>query len=67
MKIAIEFQNLKLRVPENCNELPIKVIVGDGGGGPEPTPSGSFIRQLFIINNIIQSTSSISGHGEVTE
>ncbi len=44
MKIAIEFQNLKLRVPENCNELPVRVIVGDGGGGPEPGPSGDRIH-----------------------
>ena len=67
MKIAIEFQNLKLRVPESKNDLPVNVIVGgDGGGGPEPGPSGSFIRQLFV-TNIIQSTSSIFGHGEVVE
>lgn len=39
MKIAIEFQNLKLRVPESKNDLPVNVIVGDGGSGPEPGPS----------------------------
>lgn len=46
MKIAIEFQNLKLRVPENKTDLPVNVIVGDGGG-PEPGPSGVKLRQLY--------------------
>lgn len=66
MKIDIELGKVKVRVPENKTDLPVNVIVGDGGG-PEPGPSGSFIKQIFIVNNIIQSTSSISGHGEVVE
>ena len=66
MKIDIELGKFKVRIPENKNDLPVNVIVGDGGGGPDPGPSGSFIKQLFI-THIIESTSSISGHGEVVE
>ena len=66
MKIDIELGKVKVRVPENKTDLPVNVIVGDGGGGPEPGPSGSFIKQIFV-TNIIQSTSSISGHWEVIE
>ena len=61
MKIDIELGKVKVRIPENKADLPVNVIVGDDGG---PEPSGSFIKQLFV-TSIIESISSISGHGEV--
>lgn len=62
MKIAIELQNLKLRVPENCNELPVKVIVGDGGSGPEPGRDN--VVQL-VVTEIVKRESSFIVNAEV--
>ena len=38
MKIDIELGKVKVRIPENKADLPVNVIVGDGGSGPEPGP-----------------------------
>ena len=45
MKIDIELGKVKVRVPENKTDLPVNVIVGDGGSGPEP--SGVKLRRLY--------------------
>ena len=59
MKISLEFQNHRLRVPENCNELPVRVIVGDGGSGPEPGPGEDRIAQLVVTETVRRESSFI--------
>lgn len=47
MKIDIELGKVKVRIPENKADLPVNVIVGGGGSGPEPGPSGIKLRRLY--------------------
>ena len=62
MKIDIELGKVKVRVPENKTDLPVNVIVGDGGSGPEPRQNKVV---EYTVTEIVRRESSFIVNAEV--